>query len=132
MLKLGYTLPNLAIICLHKNTDAKFYPFIKEDKGLLQKIRKDMVVVHPLGPIRLRVKQSLTKPSIGNQLICANQLLVSTRVKCIPTQCVKPSKQDFYAMGSQYGDRQIYTTTEQDPHIRNFFHVPFSTNKTRI
>ena len=27
MLKLGCTLPNLANICLHKSTDAKFYPF---------------------------------------------------------------------------------------------------------
>ena len=39
MLKLGYTLPNLANICLHKSTDSKFYPFTESDKDLLEKIR---------------------------------------------------------------------------------------------
>ena len=43
MLNLGCTLPNLANICLHKSTSAKFYPFTETDKDLLQKIRKDMV-----------------------------------------------------------------------------------------
>ena len=43
MLKLECTLPNLAIICLHKSTSAKFYPFTEPDKNLLQKIREDMV-----------------------------------------------------------------------------------------
>ena len=43
MLKLGCTLPNLANICLHKSTSAKFYPFTESDKDLLQKIREDMV-----------------------------------------------------------------------------------------
>ena len=43
MLKLGCTLPNLAIICLHKSTSAKFYPFTETNKDLLQKIREDMV-----------------------------------------------------------------------------------------
>ena len=43
ILKLGCTLPNLANICLHKSTSAKFYPFNETDKDLLQKIREDMV-----------------------------------------------------------------------------------------
>ena len=43
MLKLGCTLPNLANICLHKPTSAKFYPFTETDKDLLQKVREDMV-----------------------------------------------------------------------------------------
>ena len=32
MLKLGSTLPNPANLCLHKSTDAKFYPFTEGDK----------------------------------------------------------------------------------------------------
>ena len=40
MLKLGCTLPNL---CLHKSTDAKFYPFTEGDRHLLEKIREDVV-----------------------------------------------------------------------------------------
>ena len=43
MLKLGCTLPNLANICLHKSTSAKFYPFTETDKDFLQKIREYMV-----------------------------------------------------------------------------------------
>ena len=43
MLKVGCTLPKLAIICLHKSTSAKFYPFTETDEDLLQKIREDMV-----------------------------------------------------------------------------------------
>ena len=43
MLKVRATLPNLAIICLHKSTSAKFYPFTETDKDLLQKIPEDMV-----------------------------------------------------------------------------------------
>ena len=40
MLKLGCTLPNLANICLHKSTDAKFYPFTEGVKDLLETIRR--------------------------------------------------------------------------------------------
>ena len=43
MLKHWCTLPNLANICLHKSTSAKFYPFTETEKKLLQKIREDMV-----------------------------------------------------------------------------------------
>ena len=43
MLKLGSTLPNLSNICLHKSTDAKFYPFTEGDKDLLEKSREDVV-----------------------------------------------------------------------------------------
>ena len=43
MLKLGFTFPNLANICLHKSTDAKYYPFTEGDKDLLEKIREDVV-----------------------------------------------------------------------------------------
>ena len=43
MLKLGFTLPNPANICLHKYTDAKFYPFTKGDKDLLEKTWEDVV-----------------------------------------------------------------------------------------
>ena len=43
MLKLSCTLPNLANICLHKSTDAKFYPFTQGDKDLLEKVGEDVV-----------------------------------------------------------------------------------------
>ena len=43
MLKRGSTLPNLANICLHKSTHAKFYPFTEGNKDLLEKLRGDVV-----------------------------------------------------------------------------------------
>ena len=43
MLKLGCTLPNLASVCLHKSTDAKFYSFTEADKDILEKFREDVV-----------------------------------------------------------------------------------------
>ena len=43
MLQLGCTLPDLAIILLHKSTGSKFYPFAESDKDLLEIIREDMV-----------------------------------------------------------------------------------------
>ena len=43
MLKLGCTLPNLAIICLPSSTNANFYPFTEHDRDLLNEIREDMV-----------------------------------------------------------------------------------------
>ena len=43
MLKLGCTSPNLANICLHKSTDAKFYPFTEGEKDVLEKSREVVV-----------------------------------------------------------------------------------------
>ena len=40
--KLGFTLPNLANICLHKSTKHRFFPFVESYKDLLDKIREDM------------------------------------------------------------------------------------------
>ena len=47
MLKLGYTLPNLANICIHKSTDSKLYPFTEGDKKFhWKKFEKTSLVVH--------------------------------------------------------------------------------------
>ena len=42
-LKLGFTLPNPANICLHKCIHAKYFPFTEGDKNLSQKFRKAVV-----------------------------------------------------------------------------------------
>ena len=44
MLKLGYTLPNLANICLQKSTDAEISPFTGGDQNLLEKFRQDVFI----------------------------------------------------------------------------------------
>ena len=43
LLNPGCTLPNLAFICLHRSTTAKFYPFTESYRALLEKRREDMV-----------------------------------------------------------------------------------------
>ena len=43
MLKLGYTLPNLANRCLHQSTGAKFYRFGSRDLDLAKRIREEVV-----------------------------------------------------------------------------------------
>ena len=43
MLRLGWTLPNLAKICRHKYTDTKVYPFMEADKDMLEKNQEDVV-----------------------------------------------------------------------------------------
>ena len=43
MLKLGFTLPNLSKICLHKSTDANFNPFTVGDKHQLEKNQEHVV-----------------------------------------------------------------------------------------
>ena len=90
MLKLGCTLPNLANICLHKSTTAKFYHFTESDKDLLEKMRKDMIggrsivftrkaVVHEFF---IRGWTNLCKSIVG---IDASQLYPFTMFQAMPT-----------------------------------------------
>ena len=43
MQKLGCSLPNLANVCLHSSTSAKFYPFTERDKDFHSQVRENMV-----------------------------------------------------------------------------------------
>ena len=72
MLKLGCTLPNLANICLHKPTAAKFYPFTEGDKDFLEKFEKILLVVHLSF---LHAKQLLMKLLFESLQTYANLLL---------------------------------------------------------
>ena len=96
MLKLGCTLPNLPNICLHKSTDAKFYPFTEGDKDLLEKIREDVVG----GPsIVFHGKQLLMKLFFENHQIYANLLLGLTLANHTLTRCVNPCRPVFIRVG---------------------------------
>ena len=90
MLKLGCTLPNLANICLHKSTSAKFYPFTETDKDLLQKIREDMVGGPSIVFTRkavvdetfIRKSENICKSIVG---IDASQLYLYSMCQPMPT-----------------------------------------------
>ena len=97
MLKLSFTLPNLANICLHKSTDAKVYPFTEGDKDLLEKkIEKMLLVVHLSF---LHGKLLLKKLLFKNQRTYANLLLGLTPAKYAPTRCVNPRGPVFIRVG---------------------------------
>ena len=90
MLKLGCTLPNLANICLHSSTNAKFYPFTEHDRDLLDKIREDMVGGPSIvftrkaiaGETKIRYTDNLCKTIVG---IDASQLYPFSMCQEMPT-----------------------------------------------
>ena len=90
MLKLGCTLPNLANICLHSSTNAKFYPFTEHDRDLLNKIREDMVGGPSIvftrkaiaGETKIRYTDNLCKTIVG---IDASQLYPFSMCQEMPT-----------------------------------------------
>ena len=96
MLKLGCTLPNLANICLHKSTDAKFYQFTESDKDLIKNFEKMLLVVHPS---ILHANQLLMKLLSESLQTCANLLLGLMPANYILTQCVNPCRPDSIRVG---------------------------------
>ena len=95
-LKLGCILPNLANICLHKSTDAKFYPFREGDKDLLKKIKKTLLVAHLLC---LNAKQLLMKLLSESLQTYANLLLGLMSANFTPTRRVNPCPPVFIRIG---------------------------------
>ena len=90
MFKLRCTLPNLAKICLHKSTSAKFYPFTETTKELLQKIREVMVG----GPSIVFTRKAVVDETFirNSRIICkstvgidASQLYPYSRCQPMPT-----------------------------------------------
>ena len=112
MLKLGCTLPNLANICLHKSTDAKFYAFTEGDKDLLEKIREDFVGGPSIVFTRkavvndtfIRKSTNLCKSIVG---IDASQLYPYSMCQLMPTGLY--TRWDFDSETSRFTTRQNKT-----------------------
>ena len=104
-LKLGCTLPNLAIFCLHKSTTAKFYPFTETDKNLLQKVRKDMVGGPSIVFIRKAVVDETFIQDSGN--FCKSNVEIDA------------SQLYFYSM-CQHMPTGLYTRWEHDTESNRF------------
>ena len=85
MLKLGFTSPNLATICLHSSTSAKFYLFTGSDKDLFSEVREDMVFTRKANVDETKIRKS-TNVSKSNVLIDAGQLYPYSRCQPIPTR----------------------------------------------
>ena len=97
MLKLGCTLSNLANFCLHKSTDAKFYPFTEGDKDLSEKkFEKTSLVAHLSF---LHAKQLLMKLLSESLQTYANLLLKLMPANYTPTRCANPFPPVFIRVG---------------------------------
>ena len=112
MLKLGCILSNLANICLHKSTDAKFYPFTEGDRDLLQKVREDAVGCRCIIFTR---KAVVDETFFENQQTYANLLLGLTLGNNNPTRCVNPCRPVFIHVGSSIQKRVDPYLDEKDP-----------------
>ena len=112
MLKLGCTLPNLATICLHEPTDAKFYPFTEADKDLLEKIREDIfggpsiIFTHnaTVDETFIRKSTNICKSIVG---IDASQLYPYSM--CQPMHSGLYTRWDFDSETSRFTPRQKKT-----------------------
>ena len=92
MLKLGFTLQNLANICPHKPTDTKFYPFKEPEKDLLEKNEKMLLLVLLL---YLHAKKLLMRPLFESLQTYANQLLGLMLANYIHIHCFDQGQPDF-------------------------------------
>ena len=89
-LKIGCTLPFLAIICLHGSTGSKFYPSTEKDKELLEKKHVEMAggpsIVFTrktlVDEIFIRKSTNLCKSDVGND---ASQLYPYSICQPMPT-----------------------------------------------
>ena len=107
MLKLGCTLPNLANIWLHKPSDAKFYLFTEGDKGLLDKIREDVVGTSSIVCMRKAiVEETFIRKSTN---ICKSIVAIDNS-QLYPTRCVNPCLSVFIRVGN-------WTQNRVDSHL---------------
>ena len=110
MLKLGCTLTNLVNICLHKSTDAKFYPFTQGNKDLLEKIRDvggPSIVFTRKAVVNetfIRKSTNLCKSTVG---IDASQLYPYSICQPMPTGLF--TQWDFDSETSRFMPRQNKT-----------------------
>ena len=87
MLKFGFTLPNLANICLHKATDANFYPFTDGDKNFLQKNREDVAG----GPSIVFTRKTVVDETfLRKSLNLCKSIVGIDASQLFPTRCVNP------------------------------------------
>ena len=117
ILKLGCTLPKLANICLHKSTDANFYPFTEADKDLLEIIREDLVGVPSIvftckavvDETFIRKSTNICKSIVG---IDASQLYPYSLCQLMPTSPF--TRWDIDSETSRFTPRQNKTRSFQN------------------
>ena len=125
MLKLGCTLPNLANICLHKSTDAKFYPITEGDKDFFETLREDVVGGPSIAFTRkavvdetfIRKSANICKSIVG---IDASQLYPYSMCQPMPTGLY--ARWDLDSETSRFTPRQNKTRSFENK-VMSFFNV---------
>ena len=123
MLKLGCTLPYQANICLHKSTDAKFYPITEGYKDLSEKIREDLVGGPSIVPTQKAfANESFNRKSTG---LCkcivgidASQLYPYSMCQSIPTGLY--TRWDFDSDTGRFMPRQNKTRSLEKMVLSHF------------
>ena len=123
MLKRCCSLPNLANICLHKSTDAKFYQFTEGDEKLFEKIREDVVggpsIVFTrkavVGETFLQKSSNICKSIVG---INASQLYPYSMCQPMPTGFY--TRWDINSETSRFTPRQNKTRSFENM-VKSYF-----------
>ena len=92
VLKPGCTSSDLANICLHRSTDAKFYSFTEGDKDFLEEVREDVAGVSSIVFTRRAI---VDVTSNRKQQSYANLMLGLMLSNYSPTRYVNPSRPVF-------------------------------------
>ena len=115
MLKPGSTIPNLAIIYLHKPTQAKIYPSQEGDKNLLEKIREEVVG----GPsIVLTRKAVVDETFIRKSTNVCKTLVGIDASQLYPYSMCQPIPTGFYTRWNVYSASDRFTPRRNK--IRSF------------
>ena len=123
MLKLGCTLPNLANICLHKSTDAKFYPFTEGEKDLLEKLQEDVVDGPSIAFTRKAVvDETFSRKSLNickSFVVCWNWCQPTISILDVSTH----AHRSLYALGFRFRNGRF---TPRQNKIRSFENMVMS------
>ena len=113
MLKLGCTLPNLANICLHKSTDAKFCSFTEGDEDLLEKNRKDAVG----GPFIVFTRKTVVdETSMGKSTNICKSIVGIDASQLYPYAMCQPMPTGLYMRWDNDSETSRFTPRQNKTH----------------
>ena len=112
MLKLGCTLPNWAIICLHKPTASKFHLFAQSDKELPEKTREDMVG----GPIVFTRKAVMAKTFIRKSSNLCKSIDCIDASQLYPYSMCQPMFTGLHTRRDQESETKRFTARQDKSH----------------
>ena len=129
MLKLGCTLPNLANICLHKSTDAKFYPFTEADKDLSEKNREDVVG----GPSIVFTRKAVVDRTFIRKSTNICKSIVGTDVSQLyPYSMCQPMPTGLYTRWDFDSETSRFTPQQNKARILRMWSYPVSNEQDQI